>query len=101
MAKLFANSGDLDQMLHSAASDLSLLCLPVTHLRVSRLRWLNREFKISEGVQIDPVTLGIQTERSEWNSVDPEQMLQKAILFATQSAIFDTFLGSKMILLKF
>ena len=98
MAKLFVNSRDPDQMLHS---DLSLLCLPVTHLRISRLRWLNRGFKISEGVQINPVTLGIQTERSEQNNVDPDQMLQKVVLFTTQPAIFDTFLGSKMILLKF
>ena len=29
MAKLFANSGDPDQMLHSVASDLGLHCLPV------------------------------------------------------------------------
>ena len=32
MAKLFANSGDPDQTLHSAASDLDLHCLPVTYL---------------------------------------------------------------------
>ena len=32
MLKLFANSGDPDQMPHSAASDLGLHCLPVTHL---------------------------------------------------------------------
>ena len=29
-AKLSANSGDPDQMLHSAASDLGLHCLPIT-----------------------------------------------------------------------
>ena len=29
MAKLFANSGDPDQMLHSAASDLGLHYLPI------------------------------------------------------------------------
>ena len=39
MAKLFANSGDPDQMLHSAASDLGLHRLPVTLLRISRLQW--------------------------------------------------------------
>ena len=32
MAKQFANSGDSDQMLHSAASDLGLHCLPITLL---------------------------------------------------------------------
>ena len=34
MAKLFANSGDSDQMLHFAASDLGLHCLPITLLGV-------------------------------------------------------------------
>ena len=40
MAKLFANSGDPDQMPRSAASDLGLHCLPITLLRVSRLQWV-------------------------------------------------------------
>ena len=40
MAKLYANSGDPDQMPHSAASDLGLHCLPITLLRVSRLQWV-------------------------------------------------------------
>ena len=37
MVELFANSGDPDQMPHSAASDLGLHCLPITLLGVSRL----------------------------------------------------------------
>ena len=37
---LFANSGDPDQMRHSAASDLGLHCLPVTYLGVSSLHWV-------------------------------------------------------------
>ena len=41
MAKLFANSGDPDQMLPSAASDLGLHCLSITLLGVSRLQWVN------------------------------------------------------------
>ena len=41
MAKLFANSGDPDQMQRSAASDLGLHCSPVTLLQVSRLQWVN------------------------------------------------------------
>ena len=41
MDKLFAKSGDPDQMPHSAASDLGLHCLPITLLRVSRLQWVN------------------------------------------------------------
>ena len=30
MAKLFANSGDPDQTLRTAASDLGMHCLPIT-----------------------------------------------------------------------
>ena len=41
MDKLFAKSGDPDQMPHSAASDLGLHCLPITLLQVSRLQWVN------------------------------------------------------------
>ena len=41
MAKLFANSGDPDQMPCSAASDVGLHCLSVTLLGVSRLQWVN------------------------------------------------------------
>ena len=33
MAKLFANSGNPDQLPHSAASDLGLHCLPITFLQ--------------------------------------------------------------------
>ena len=42
-AKLFANSGDPDQMPHSVASDLGMHCLPITGilLGVSRLQWVN------------------------------------------------------------
>ena len=40
MAKLFANSGDSDQMPRSAVSDLGLHCLPIILLRVSRLLWV-------------------------------------------------------------
>ena len=40
MAKLFANSGDPNQMPHSAAFDLGLHCLPITLLGVSSLQWV-------------------------------------------------------------
>ena len=40
MVELFANSGDLDQTSHSAASDLGIHCLPITLLGVSRLQWV-------------------------------------------------------------
>ena len=33
MVEPFANRGDPDQMLHSAASDLGLHCLPITPFR--------------------------------------------------------------------
>ena len=40
MAKPFANSGDPDQIPHSALSDLGLHCLLLTLLRVSRQQWV-------------------------------------------------------------
>ena len=40
MVELFANSGDPDQTPRSAASDLGLLCLPITLLGVSRVHWV-------------------------------------------------------------
>ena len=40
MVKLFANSGDPDQMLCAVASDLGLHCLPITCLKVSSLQWV-------------------------------------------------------------
>ena len=43
MVELFANSGDPDQMLHSAVSYLGLHCLPITLVGVSRLQWVNTE----------------------------------------------------------
>ena len=46
MAKLFANSGDSDQTLRSAASDLGLHCLTVTLLWVSRLQWVKEQFDL-------------------------------------------------------
>ena len=48
MAKLFANSGDPDQMQRSVASDLGQHCLPITLLRVSRLQWV-KIVRISAG----------------------------------------------------
>ena len=37
---LLVNSGDPDQMLPSAASDLSLHCLSMSHKRDARLIWV-------------------------------------------------------------
>ena len=44
MTELFANSGDPDQMPHSAASDLRLHCLPNSLLGDSRLQWVKEDF---------------------------------------------------------
>ena len=41
MAEVFANNEDPYQTSHYAASDLGLLCLPITILGVSRLQWVN------------------------------------------------------------
>ena len=38
MPRLFANSGEPDQMPHSAASDLSLHCLPNLKVKTACLR---------------------------------------------------------------
>ena len=40
MAGLFSNSGDPDQILHFAASDVGLHCLPVILYGVSGLNWV-------------------------------------------------------------
>ena len=40
MAEVFANSEDPDQMPCSAASDLGLHRLPITHLGVSQIQWV-------------------------------------------------------------
>ena len=40
MAEAFANSKDPDQTPHSVASDLSLHCLSITLLGVSRIQWV-------------------------------------------------------------
>ena len=49
MAKLFANSGDPDQMLHSALSDLSLHCLPINLSGVSRAKWIKNHLWQNHG----------------------------------------------------
>ena len=57
MAKLnIANSGDPDQMPHSAASDLGLHCLPSTLLGVSRLQWVKNLGQVSSMVRNEPMS---------------------------------------------
>ena len=38
-----ANSGDPDQTLHSAASDLDLHCLPMSHKKDARNIWVKKK----------------------------------------------------------
>ena len=47
MVELFANSGDPDQMPHSAPSDLGVHCLPVTVLGISRVQLVKLTFSNS------------------------------------------------------
>ena len=49
MAKLFKNSTDPDQMLHSAASDLGLHYLPITFLE-----WVKAGFLVMWMIQAKP-----------------------------------------------
>ena len=59
IAKLFANSGDPDQMPHSAASDLGLHCLQITLLQVSRLQWVKKTKQIAK------MLIGSKTQHTE------------------------------------
>ena len=52
MAKLFANSGDPDQMPHSKASELGLQCLLITLSGVSRLQCVNRRYDVQNTVSL-------------------------------------------------
>ena len=40
--KLFAISGESDQMLQNAASDLGLYCASITRLVVPRIKWVKQ-----------------------------------------------------------
>ena len=60
MANLFANSGDPDQMPHSAASDLGLHCLPMTLLLVSRLQRV-KHYNLSRAYQLSFKMMFFQT----------------------------------------
>ena len=63
MAKLFADSEDLDQMPRSGAngaSDLGLHCLPITLLGVSQLQWV-KDFNI-----LKKTPKNIRPRANEW-----------------------------------
>ena len=77
MAKLFANSGDPDQTLHSVVSDLGLHCLPVTLLWVSRLQWVNSADNI-----LSEHLLKNQLKNNNKKKVPPAELLQ--FFFLTQ-----------------
>ena len=62
MVELFANSGDTDQTLHSAASDLGLHsvasdlrlhCLPFTGLGFSSLQWIKGKSSVGKECILD------------------------------------------------
>ena len=82
MAELFANSGDPDQMLPSAAFDLGLHCFPITLLRISRLQWINIGtpylpiifFLKYEQLHFYYLLMSLKTARWLTNNADPDQM---------------------------
>ena len=55
MAKLFANSGDPDQMSHSAMSDLDLHYLPILGLKIKWVKQKGNSFPIGEVTSNAPV----------------------------------------------
>ena len=78
MAKLFANSGDPDQMLCSAASDLGLHCLPITLPRISRLQWINKKC-LKKALLMGPYNIvSWRNKLSAYNSY-----LEKCLTFTT------------------
>ena len=88
MAKLFANSEDPDQTLHSVASDLDLHCLPITLLRVSRLQWVNpwsTKQNYSRWHSIfffsGKISLDISYESSAWQMADDSHEMSRLICF--------------------
>ena len=74
MVKLFANSGDPDQMLHSVASDLGQHCLSITLLRASRLKLV----KMSQHFGYSPEVYW--TQQALHNSGWPIYQVHRALL---------------------
>ena len=64
MAKLFANSGDPDQMLCSTVTDLGLHCLLITLLRVSQLQWVKSMFGRKFYARLEYVDDGQRNEQT-------------------------------------
>ena len=62
MVELLANSGDPDQTLRSAVSDLGLHCLTVTHLGVSSLQWIKGKESVLLGNRLFPFKVGSFSE---------------------------------------
>ena len=58
MAKLFANSGDPDQMPYFVASDLGMHCLPITLFGVFRLKWIKVARQIFKKTVYKDIQLG-------------------------------------------
>ena len=80
MDKLFANTGDPDQMPHSAVSDLGLHCLPNTLLGVSRLKWVKLACKGKLKSVCLKQVLGHLFNASKYTHIFPLQNLKKSYL---------------------
>ena len=86
MTKVFANSRDPDQTC-SAASDLSLHCLPITLSMVSRIKWVNIiiHFRVSVSRAIKPY--GESNRPPDWFS--QKVSLYFTLLTAVCYQVFD------------
>ena len=87
MAILFANSGDPNQMPHSAASDLGLHCLPNTLLGVSRLLLVNQGMHCLQFILYFLDTLKYHNNPRFWDRPDQIVQTQSARSDATECSL--------------
>ena len=92
MAKLFANSGDPDQMPHSAASDLGLHCLPITPLGVSQLQWVKGWWACAR-MQVDLHLYTVKPVLSKHLWVSQKWLLKTGAFWIQVNFYFITFNG--------
>ena len=91
MEKLFANSGDPDQTLHSAASDLGLHCLPITILLgpdYNGLNYIHRDFKYEKDVKI--AVFPIENDKHHLKNKIQSLFYQKSIEITIRKFYLDT-----------
>ena len=95
MAKLFANSGDPDQMPHSVASDLGLYCLPISLLGVARLQWVNSVTYWYKDLKELFYHQFMYLKFVRWiaKSVDPYQMLHSGASYLGHTLFAQVFLS--------